>query len=643
MRSIKSFLILITSILVFLVSAFSALLAYTFARNAAEDIIFSDMKVLASSVATQIEWAIENNLSTLNALALNDILADDTVSLSEKAASLVRYHDSDAGNIGVAVADTSGAAYTTDGVFVDMSAKMYFQQAVAGKSCVSDPMLSSDNPNSMSLIYAVPIRNNSGSIIGVLCLERDANILSSLAGSITIGKTGSPYIISNTTGDTIAHADYNHVLTQANVEKDVLKNTGTAALADIHKKMRAGQEGVIKYQYNNIEYISAYTQIPGTTWSISCRAPFVEFTQGITSMMIAMLVVALIFIGIGIAVAVWIALRFATPLAVMQDCLESIAKGDLVISHIPMDVRQKISGRKDEIGAIGTALGVMLSKLSALTGSITQISYAVKEKSNQMSASSQEVSRGASEQAASTEEISATMEEMAANIRQNADNAAKTYSIAEQTVADSRTGGEAVQVALNAVREIAEKITVIEEIASQTNLLALNAAIEAARAGTAGKGFAVVASEVRKLAEKSSLSAAEIKEISQRTCEQAETAGRLINNVLPMITETSHLIEEIAVACKEQDSGARQITAAITQLDTVVQQNAAASEKMAAMAEEMLSDSDQLLDTVSYFDLGDKKHLENSAASDSYPIRMTPFSHKRTSDKESYAAGKHNE
>ena len=603
MRSIKSFLILITSILVFLVSAFSALLAYTFARNAAEDIIFSDMKVLASSVATQIEWAIENNLSTLNALALNDILADDTVSLSEKAASLVRYHDSDAGNIGVAVADTSGAAYTTDGVFVDMSAKMYFQQAVAGKSCVSDPMLSSDNPNSMSLIYAVPIRNNSGSIIGVLCLERDANILSSLAGSITIGKTGSPYIISNTTGDTIAHADYNHVLTQANVEKDVLKNTGTAALADIHKKMRAGQEGVIKYQYNNIEYISAYTQIPGTTWSISCRAPFVEFTQGITSMMIAMLVVALIFIGIGIAVAVWIALRFATPLAVMQDCLESIAKGDLVISHIPMDVRQKISGRKDEIGAIGTALGVMLSKLSALTGSITQISYAVKEKSNQMSASSQEVSRGASEQAAS-------------------------YSIAEQTVADSRTGGEAVQVALNAVREIAEKITVIEEIASQTNLLALNAAIEAARAGTAGKGFAVVASEVRKLAEKSSLSAAEIKEISQRTCEQAETAGRLINNVLPMITETSHLIEEIAVACKEQDSGARQITAAITQLDTVVQQNAAASEKMAAMAEEMLSDSDQLLDTVSYFDLGDKKHLENSAASDSYPIRMTPFSHK---------------
>ena len=131
-----------------------------------------------------------------------------------------------------------------------MSAKMYFQQAVAGKSCVSDPMLSSDNPNSMSLIYAVPIRNNSGSIIGVLCLERDANILSSLAGSITIGKTGSPYIISNTTGDTIAHADYNHVLTQANVEKDVLKNTGTAALADIHKKMRAGQEGVIKYQYN---------------------------------------------------------------------------------------------------------------------------------------------------------------------------------------------------------------------------------------------------------------------------------------------------------------------------------------------------------------------------------------------------------
>ena len=210
------------------------------------------------------------------------------------------------------------------------------------------------------------------------------------------------------------------------------------------------------------------------------------------------------------------------------------------------------------------------------------------------------------------------MEQMAANIRQNADNAAKTQSIASKTASDSKAGGDAVNLALTAVKDIAEKIHIVEDIASQTNLLALNAAIEAARAGDAGRGFAVVASEVRKLAERSQTAAGEISELSTHTLQTAEKAGEMINGVVPSIDETSQLIEEIAVASREQDNGAQQVSKAIVQLDTVVQQNAAASEQMAAMAEELSANARSLVQTISFFQIDDSDSVSQR------PVRSSP-------------------
>ncbi|MEF0865208.1 methyl-accepting chemotaxis protein, partial [Rhizobium sp. BR 318] len=199
------------------------------------------------------------------------------------------------------------------------------------------------------------------------------------------------------------------------------------------------------------------------------------------------------------------------------------------------------------------------------------------------------------------EEASASMEQMAANIKQNADNAAQTEKIARQSAKDAEASGDAVTRAVSAMRTIAEKIGIVQEIARQTDLLALNAAVEAARAGEHGKGFAVVASEVRKLAERSQSAAAEISSMSSDTVKAAAEAGDMLGRLVPDIRKTAELVSEISAACREQDIGAAQINEAIQQLDKVTQQNAGASEEMSATSEELAAQAEELQASIAFF------------------------------------------
>ena len=196
------------------------------------------------------------------------------------------------------------------------------------------------------------------------------------------------------------------------------------------------------------------------------------------------------------------------------------------------------------------------------------------------------------------------MEEMTANIRQSADNAAQTEKIATQSAQQAIDSGKAVDEAMKAMKTIADKITIIQEIARQTDLLALNAAVEAARAGQHGKGFAVVASEVRKLAERSQQAAGEINALSGKTVEVSQKAGEMLQVLVPNIQRTADLVQEISTAMREQNTGADQINQAIRQLDSVIQSNAASATEAASVSEELAAQSESLHEVIGFFELG---------------------------------------
>ena len=297
-----------------------------------------------------------------------------------------------------------------------------------------------------------------------------------------------------------------------------------------------------------------------------------------------------------VALSVVIARSVTGPLTQAVGFAERIARGDLTV--------RAASPRRDEAGRLLSAMSHMVERLASAIGEVRSGADALSGAAGQVSSTSQTLSRGTSEQAASIEETSASLEQMSASIARNAESSRHTDEMAARGAQEAAEGGKAVDETVRAMRDIAERIAVVEEIAYQTNLLALNAAIEAARAGEHGRGFAVVAGEVRKLAERAGRAAGEIGALASRSVGLAERSGRILGELVPAIGKTADLVQEVAAASREQASGVAQITRAVSEVEQVTQRNAAAAEELSSTAEELAAQAESLQQAIAFFRLG---------------------------------------
>ena len=332
------------------------------------------------------------------------------------------------------------------------------------------------------------------------------------------------------------------------------------------------------------------------------------FAKQIFNSMIRHVVVVVLALVFALLAAVFMARSITHPLLEGMTFARHMTDGDLTYE---MSIEQN-----DEIGNLFSNLKNMGHKLRQIISGVARASENIASASLELSATSQMVSQGASEQASSAEEVSSSIEEMAANIQQNTVNARETEQIARKAEADIYEGQKKVEITLEAMRELAGKISIIGDIAFQTNILALNAAVEAARAGEHGRGFGVVAAEVGKLAERSKAAAGEIDTLTRSSVFNAEEANRLMKQIVPDIQKTSRLVQEISAASQEQSAGADQINSAIQQLNLVTQQNAATAEELATNAEELSAQAQHLQQTISFFKMVEGDHTSALPGSD---------------------------
>jgi len=406
--------------------------------------------------------------------------------------------------------------------------------------------------------------------------------------------------------ETVTHDRDAYKLARQRAKKLLAEKKREQALAALREdviptldKYRASWQGFIDLQTAAVEQ--------------SMKESQAEYVMGrrIALLLVAATLILAVFAAISVTKSITLPIQHSVELA------ESIASGDLT--------REITVTSLSETGKLQQAMREMSRRLSIIITEVREGSGAVASAAQQVSASSQILSQGTGEQAASLEETTASLEQMSASITQNSENSRQMEQMAVKGARDSEESAGAVRESVKAMKQIAEKISIIEEIAYQTNLLALNAAIEAARAGEHGHGFAVVATEVRKLAERSQTAAQEIGGLASNSVAVAERSGELLRELVPAIKKTAELVQEVSASSREQSSGVNQINKAMAAVDTVTQRNASSAEELSSTAEELAAQSEALQQLMAFFRVAGERaaSITHHPSPESKPLENT--------------------
>ena len=601
-KSIKFDLIVIITLVVFVACiSMASFLGYRLV-SALNSQIETSIYEYAKNGARILQGEIQSNFRILNVAAGKNEIRDSSIPIKDK----IQYLVSDAnanksyGILRFGIAGLDGISYMTNGNSSDVSSRDYFMASTKGESFITSPTLAKSD-NALVSMYSVPLYDENNRIFGVLFAVVDANFLCEVLKDFYDGIEGSVWAIDKD-GNTVVDQDFSNLENNENMYEMAKSNPMAKSICALYDRALSGKSSVENYVYlDGVEYTISYAPIEGTSWILFAETPEEVAYNPVKSaavvcgyICVLILVISAVFIG-------FFAEKFVNPIRQVAKYIEKIAEGNLSFSTQEKVFLEKFSKNQNEIGIICDSVSKLRQKLYDVIERVSTNANDLAAKAEQISAASMELSSSSSQQALAAENIASAVNNIAHTINETSHNAEETGNLTHKVVKDTKAGGETISNAVEAVKNIAKKVTIIEDIASNTNLLALNAAIEAARVGEAGKGFAVVAGEVRRLAENTTVSAADISEISGETVVLADSAISVLDSIIKEVEKTEQLIDEIVVANRSQDEGTENIRATVNNLSNAVQQNASFSEELSAMAEELSTQSQNLLDVMKFF------------------------------------------
>ena len=616
-----------------------------------------NMKATARVASERVEWEMTSYRNLAADLGLMTRLSREDVPLEEKQEIIderVKANELTRGNI----LDRNGISIFSG---EDFSDRNYFQKAMTGESCVSEPVVSKVT-GKISIIIAAPMWKDGimgTEVTGVVYLVPDENFLNDIMVATNVSKNGSAYMVDSQ-GTVIAHKDIKLVEQKDNTIESAKTDSKLKALAKLEEKMTAGKTGFGTYRYGGVKKIMAYAPVENSNgWSIAITAPLSDFN--VETIVGIILTIGIVVVSIAIAVVMVrkLADNIGTPIRQCAERLEALAGRDLH-SEIPrIDSEDETLMLADATGTIVEGMGKIIGDIKYLLGEMSENNFNVLSQareyyvgdfeeillavrrinhslsdalghiresaeqvglgSSQLAESGQSLAEGATDQAASVEELLATVNDVTEQVDRNTKNAVSTSRKADDIGRQARTSSARIAEMTGAMKkindasmEISNIIQTIEEIADQTNLLSLNASIEAARAGEVGRGFAVVAGEIGHLANQSSEAVVNTRQLIEAALSEVRSGNRIaddmaqaLQSVIDGMSEIVSAVEEVAENSNEQNGSMQQINMAIEQISQVVQSNSAAAEESSATSQELSAQAIELNDMIDQFRLAD--------------------------------------